>query len=132
MNLEPVLGGDDTIRRNFSKLEDLYTALQAARTRLDTLEAALDGLRIVRGIVAADGSITEGTGFTINKTGTGAYTVTYTTAFSDVPAFTFNSSSQPVYRINGTTTASAASVLTFTLAGVAADAAFHFHSIGPT
>lgn len=38
-NLEPVLGSDDTIRRNFSKLDELFGQLQSARDRLDALEA---------------------------------------------------------------------------------------------
>lgn len=42
-SLETVLGGDDTVRRNFSKLEDLYTRLSAVETRATVLEAELDG-----------------------------------------------------------------------------------------
>jgi len=43
-------------------------------------------LRTIRGTVNADGTIAEGTGFTITDNGTGDHTVNFTTAFSDVPS----------------------------------------------
>ncbi len=43
------------------------------------------GLRMIRGRVAADGTVEAGSGFTIAALGSGTYTVTYTTAFSAAP-----------------------------------------------
>ncbi len=40
------------------------------------------GLTLVRGAVAADGTILSGQGFTVNKTGTGTYEITFTNAFT--------------------------------------------------
>lgn len=40
----------------------------------------------VRGIVNADGTIAYGTGFTVNKLGTGEYRVTFSTPFATVPS----------------------------------------------
>lgn len=47
-------------------------------------------LRIVRGVVANDGGIIAGTGFTVNKIANGEFKVTYSTAFSDIAAVTGN------------------------------------------
>lgn len=43
-------------------------------------------LAIIRGSVAADGSILRGTGFSISHTLTGQYLVTFTTAFASTPS----------------------------------------------
>lgn len=40
---------------------------------------------VVAGSVAANGTITAGSGFSVNKTGTGTYTITFTRAFSGTP-----------------------------------------------
>jgi len=41
------------------------------------------GLKIIRGSVNSDGSIAGGSGFSVTKTGTGAYRINFTTAFSN-------------------------------------------------
>ncbi|WP_109851713.1 hypothetical protein [Aquimarina sp. AU58] len=45
-------------------------------------------LRMMRGNVNANGSIAQGTGFTITKIGTGRYTINFTTAFTGTPSLT--------------------------------------------
>ncbi len=45
-----------------------------------------ENLRIIRGVVYPSGAIYSGTGFTINHTGTGTYSITFSPAFSDAPA----------------------------------------------
>jgi hypothetical protein len=40
----------------------------------------------IHGVVAADGSIITGTGFSATKTGTGVYAVAFNDAFGDIPA----------------------------------------------
>jgi hypothetical protein len=44
-------------------------------------------LRFVRGVVDSAGSVTEGSGFTAVRNSTGDFTITFSTAFSDVPSF---------------------------------------------
>jgi len=48
----------------------------------------VENLRVLRGRIAGNGTITTGSGFTVSRTGTGAYTVTFTTAFSSDPTVT--------------------------------------------
>jgi hypothetical protein len=48
----------------------------------------VENIRILRGRISGAGGITTGSGFTVTKTGTGAYTVTFTTPFSAEPTIT--------------------------------------------
>lgn len=41
--LEPVLGGDDTIRRNFSKVEDLFTTVYGTGSDAGALQTQIEG-----------------------------------------------------------------------------------------
>jgi hypothetical protein len=47
-----------------------------------------ENLRIVRGIIRADGTIFNGSGFTATRLGNGSYRLTWSQAFADVPAVT--------------------------------------------
>lgn len=50
------------------------------------LQGALGGMRHdVRGLVSSAGAASPAKGFTVSKTGTGTYVITYTTAFSTEP-----------------------------------------------
>lgn len=94
---------------------------------------AEERLRIIRGRISAAGTITTGTGFTVTKTGTGAYTVTFSTAFSAEPTVTATPQ-VGLARIATCTNvgASSAQFRTFDSAGGAAvDQDFHFIIIGP-
>jgi len=44
-------------------------------------------LKITRGVVDSAGAVTEGSGFTAVRNSTGDFTITFSTAFSDVPSF---------------------------------------------
>lgn len=104
-------------------------------TRVGTLETNLGGLRIVRGSVTAAGAIDAGTGFTIAKTGTGLYTITFSPAFSAVPSVVASAGTTAgalfAKQQNGTTpTSSEFKVVTTTSAAVT-DSAFHFIAAGP-
>jgi len=44
-------------------------------------------LKIIRGVVDSAGAVTEGSGFTAVRNSTGDFTITFSTAFSDVPSF---------------------------------------------
>jgi hypothetical protein len=48
----------------------------------------VENLRILRGRIAGSGIVSSGQGFTVSKTGTGAYTVTFSTPFSTEPSVT--------------------------------------------
>ncbi len=92
-------------------------------------------LRILRGHIAASGSITTGEGFTVTKTGTGAYTVTFTTPFSSEPTITATPQ-VGLARIATCTNVGtgSAQIRTFDVTGssaVAIDQDFHFIAIGP-
>lgn len=92
--------------------------------------------REFEGIVNADG--TEGGGdtgeFSVTKNGTGDYTITFTTAFSAVPAFTATPNANAgrfLAMDNAAPTASAVRIVVRNSAGTATDTAFHFHARGP-
>lgn len=59
------------------------TLAQDAATKA-YVDAAIS-VRIVRGSVAADGSIVSGTGYTVTKGSAGVYTLNYTVAFTGAP-----------------------------------------------
>ena len=48
-----------------------------------------ENLRIIRGIINADGTKFNGSGFTSTKTSTGHYEIDFGTSFNDAPAVTF-------------------------------------------
>lgn len=92
----------------------------------------------IMGRVAANGSISAGTGFTINKTATGRYTVTFTSAFSAIPCFlctcqydAITLSSYMIVNIISisTTTAVLAMNDNSTSNGQARDTGFHFWAL---
>ncbi len=92
-----------------------------------------ENLRILRGRISGAGGITSGTGFTVSKTGTGAYTVTFSTAFSSQPTVT----ATPQVALSRLATctsvlAGSAQFRTFTSTdGAAIDQDFHFIAVGP-
>ena len=65
-----------------SKLAD--GAVTSAKLGTNTMHAS-ENLKIIRGIVAANGTITAGVGFTVTKTGTGAYLLDFTPDFTGIP-----------------------------------------------
>jgi len=92
-----------------------------------------ENLFIIRGHINSSGGITTGTGFTVTKTGTGAYTVTFTTPFSAEPTVTV-SPQVGLARIATITNVGAGSVQVRTFdsaSGSAIDQDFHFIAIGP-
>jgi hypothetical protein len=50
-----------------------------------------NSIRIVRGSIAMTGTITGGSGFTVSKSGTGQFVVTFTSAFSVAPSIIVSS-----------------------------------------
>ncbi|MGH2901717.1 MAG: hypothetical protein ACRDMZ_23790, partial [Solirubrobacteraceae bacterium] len=101
----------------------------------DVPTATEGGLRIIRGSVNANGTIAGGTGFTVNRTGAGLYTITFTTPFvgdqSTVASSEFGAGAAPTFvHLNGSGTASLQSVRVVDAAGVLTDALFRFVAIG--
>jgi len=91
----------------------------------------LENLRILRGVVDAAGNNLHGAGFTVARTGTGAYTVTFSSGFADFPAVTVSAQSG-LARMATTTNVGLGStqIRTFDATGSAVDAQFHFTAIG--
>ena len=92
-----------------------------------------ENLRIIRGRISGAGGITTGTGFTVSKTGTGAYTVSFNTAFATQPTIT--ATPQVALSRLATVTSvgtTSAQFRTFTSTdGAAIDQDFHFIAVGP-
>lgn len=97
---------------------------------------AINSLAIVRGYVLNTGAISVGEGFSITKTSTGVFTITFTVAFSDFPVVTATSDSQNGGTGNGVvrvvTLSTSAVGLNIEQGGVATamDSGFSFIAIG--
>lgn len=106
-----------------------------ARATLGKVPAADEtGLKIIRGrFNGTTATILHGTGWTITRTGVGVYDVTFTTAFSGVPA-TVATSNEFITVISAGTppTTSTVRIVIFDASFAPVDsAAIHFISIGP-
>jgi hypothetical protein len=87
-----------------------------------------ENLRIVRGGVDANGSVTLGSGFRVQQGLPGDYTINFNTPFSAVPVVTI---SADVGFAHVTCTASTCSVVTLNTLPAAASLAFNFIAVGP-
>lgn len=94
--------------------------------------AGVENLRILRGIVSSAGAVLNGTGFSVVKTGVGAYTINFTSGFSDLPAITANVQAGLSRTITTTSvTPSSAGFRIFASGAESAqDQQFHFIAIG--
>ncbi len=94
---------------------------------------ASENLRIVRGLVYANGTIAGGTGFTVTHNSLGNYTITFTPAFQDGPAISVmpvtNAANIPTTPV---LTSSSATIAFFTPIGAPTEpTGFSFTAIGP-
>ena len=91
------------------------------------------GLKIIRGTIAGDSSIVNGSGFTVTHVGTGIYRVNHNNPFSNRPSATANCYVFDGIRIfvNPTSSNSFTTFQTYDGSGVAADSEFCFIVIGP-
>lgn len=109
------------------------TAVQAGGQNIVVASAnRVAALAIARVTCAADGTITNGEGITIAKTGTGAYTATFSPVFSDVPTVVVstNTGSTIIMSFN-TVSASGCLLQSFvTTTGASNDVAFSVLVIG--
>ena len=94
-----------------------------------------ENLRILRGRIAGNGTITTGTGFTAARNDVGIYTVTFTVAFASQPTITATPQVGLARIATCTNVGTGSSQFrTFDVGGsaaVAADQDFHFIAIGP-
>jgi hypothetical protein len=97
-----------------------------------------ENLRMIRGVIASNGTIMEGTGFQATRTTVGVYTITFDTPFSDTPAGTATSYydagfEQPAYAAMSTLSASSIRVELWSRYDNSAwvDVPFSFIAIGP-
>lgn len=107
---------------------------------VNAVEAAETGLRLVRGTIDTSGSgtILEGGGFSITRNGVGDLTVTFTTAFADLPSVVLTplgagSSVGPIasHKNGFTRTTSAFRVEVVSIGSGFADGTFDFVAVGP-
>jgi hypothetical protein len=120
------------------QIHDL-AATKAEVNRLAALVAAASGnvvaavgTRLLFGAVASDGTLISGGGFTSARTGTGAYTVTYTTPFSvDATLVPVSLSGDARATTEAVSTFASSVVKLWNNAGAAADRAFGFVAVGP-
>ncbi len=112
----------------------MTTAFTQAQTSINNVEAAqiVNGtitdakLAMLRGVGNSNGTLAQGTGFTPARTGTGAYTITYT-AYSAAPlAFVGSSAETEFVALVSTTTTVATINLITRSTGAATDAKFNF------
>ena len=114
-------------------------SVTSAKMGTGTMQS-LESLRIIRGVVATDGSITSGVGFTVTKTGTGSYILDFNPDFSDTPTISIpniaNGLTSAAFLVNtgfvspDTSTKGRVQVLTYVSSNLF-DLGFTFTAIGP-
>lgn len=85
-----------------------------------------ENLRILRGTVWADGSISTGSGFTVTKGATGVYTINYATPFFGVASPVVSSTYRSVWAGGSAGSSSCTVNMVDTISGNATDGAFTF------
>lgn len=96
-----------------------------------------ESLRIIRGTAFADGTVTNGTGWSVARTAgqpAGDYKITFTTPFSGLPvvtATTITNGNLITAVVDGTITTTIIGIRTFNTAGAQVDSKFSFIAVGP-
>ncbi|HHY84149.1 MAG TPA: hypothetical protein GYA07_01245 [Verrucomicrobia bacterium] len=95
--------------------------------------AGVENLKIIRGRLAPDGSVTTGSGFGASRIGTGIYTVSFPTPFTSQPTVTVTvEGASPRLATCANVGTTSVEIRTFdSTTGAAVDEAFHFIAIGP-
>lgn len=99
-----------------------------------SVPAGEENLRMLRGVIASSGGISGGSGFSVSRTGTGIYAITFATPFTGTPAVTATAAdaSTPVVATVSSLTASGATINVYAATnGVHGNVAFYFTAIGP-
>ena len=138
--LDVALGGASTSYQDVSSLGGVNLAVNDKVAVLvsgnDLLVlGAVNGERIVHGVVAASGAITAGDGFTSVKNSTGNYTVTFDVAFTGIiPTIAFGMGRTAVIlqaRVVTVSNSSFTYATYTTAAGANTDSEMNFIAIGP-
>lgn len=94
---------------------------------------ATNSLSVLRGSIAASGTISQGEGFTITHTTAGTYLITFTTAFNDAPSVIATSAQNPntsAVLLGAISSTSSATVYTTNVSGTLTNFPFFFIIMG--
>lgn len=97
-----------------------------ANTRVDVTPP-----KMLYGVITAAGAITVGTGFTVNRTGVGLYTVNYSVAFSAQPVVLPGALMDTFVVLTNTQSSASFSITTQNLSSVNTDTRWSFLAVGP-
>lgn len=131
---QPAQQNFDALKADLERLRTTVTTLQASLTALGTKPPVIAGT--IRG---SDGAILAGSGFSVSRTGTGLYTITYGTAFSAAPHLAYglgDAADIGAVKRQGTSNSAnpvgSISVATYNSSfGSPADLTFSFIAVGP-
>ncbi len=90
-----------------------------------------ENLRIIRGVVGSGGPSIAGSGFSSGRIAVGRYAITYSGAFSAIPAVTCSTLGTNSRCHTQNTTSGSIEIYTYNSAGTPSDTNFSFVSIGP-
>jgi hypothetical protein len=94
--------------------------------------AGTENLRIIRGVVSSTGVKLAGSDFTVSRTSTGVYSLTFSPAFAETPALTANAqTTAPRVVSTPSVTTTGAGIRIFFMDLNPADVQFSFIAIGP-
>lgn len=90
-----------------------------------------ESLKIIRGGVSAAGAILFGSGFSVTRSATGTFLISFTSAFiSETPSVLVTSASPTIHVSNNSPGLGDVTIQTNNFSGVSTDTAFHFLAIG--
>ncbi len=132
------LDNEEIMARNNGAVATLRLNAEGGRVTINGQDAATgnEALRIIRGTVSAIAMVVRGTGWSVARTAgqaTGDYTITFTTAFSDIPCVTATAFDSTVLQIAvvAVNTATTTRIRTFNTAGMLVNTDFDFIAAGP-
>ena len=101
---------------------------------IDVFGTEQSPLRLYRGSVAANGTIVSGAGFSVNKTGTGQYSITLSNGYNGTTSYQILATPSTGVDRNINSSQTSGSVFIFetrTNANALVDQQFHFFTLGP-
>jgi hypothetical protein len=128
----PPVHADDTVQFAIDTIAQQFPISRANLAAV--VHSEPNGIRIIRGTVAANGTKVNGAGFTPTRTAAGRYTITFTPAFAAAPSETLTSQ-QGFLATRSTAitfdTTQMGVLVTDPATATATDQNFSFHVIGP-
>lgn len=129
-----------TVSGRLTAQDGLSVSAGSVTTSLGAAVASPETLRMIRGTVSSTGGVSAGSGFTISKSSTGRYDISFTTAFNGAPSVVVTQNYNGTKNFNGGDTRDNAVVIYVDPAlaqiktgnndGTASDRAFHFIAVG--